>query len=150
MCGLCHKAIEYFEGKDVDLATYEVTWGGDSWVDSVNARAMRERIRRRMTRIAHLAPDRPHPLDYWIWRFGDAVWIALDGEHYNVLQSELRRRFPDRILIIGTLANGSKAWYLPDSESYGKGLYQETASVLRKGSLELLIDSLAREIETMS
>jgi len=113
------------------------------------ARAMRERIRRRMTRVGRLNPDKPHPFPIWIWIFGDALWIALDGEHYNVLQTRLRESCPDTPIIIGTLTNGSQAWYLPDQDSYGKGLYQETASVLAKGALEKLIDSLQSQIHKL-
>jgi hypothetical protein len=80
---------------------------------------------------------------------GDALWIALNGEHYNVLQRRLRAAFPDHPLIIGTLANGSAVWYLPDAESYGKGLYQEEASVLARGSLEALIESITDTIQQM-
>ena len=43
---------------------------------------------------------------------GDSVWIGLNGEHYNLLQRELRRRFPDTPVIVGTLANGSKLYFL--------------------------------------
>lgn len=110
------------------------------------ARAMIERMTRRLTRCASLPPGDSYPYPLRLWRIGDAVWVALDGEHYNVLQCKLRERFPDSPLVIGTLANGSSVWYLPDRDSYGKGLYQEDASVLAPGSLETLIDELAAEI----
>ena len=86
----------------------------------------------------------PYPLV--VWRVGDAVWIALDGEHYNVLQRTLRERFPGVTLVIGTLANGSNVWYLPDANSFGKGLYQEEASVLAQGSLETVIEAATAAI----
>lgn len=113
------------------------------------ARAMRERIRRRLTRVQHLDASRPYPLAAWIWRFGDAVWVALDGEHYNVLQRELRRHFEGTPVIVITLANGSSAWYLPDEDSYGKGLYQEDASILACGSLERVGEHLRSRIEAL-
>lgn len=107
-----------------------------------DARAMVERCTRRLTRLTSLPEAGEYPYPIRAWRIGDAVWLALDGEHYNILQRELRRRFPDAPLIIGTLANGSNVWYLPDEDSFGKpGLYQEEASVLAKGSLEKLIDA---------
>ena len=53
-------------------------------------------------------------------------------------------------LVLGTLANGSNVWYLPDAESYGMpGLYQEEASVLEKGSLEKLIEASAGSIREL-
>lgn len=107
-----------------------------------DARAMVERATRRLTRLVSLPTAHEYPYPIRAWRIGDAVWLALDGEHYNVLQRELRRRFPGTPLIIGTLANGSNVWYVPDADSFGKpGLYQEEASVLAKGSLERLLDA---------
>jgi hypothetical protein len=111
------------------------------------ARAMMERMTRRLTRVEHLPAGDTFPYPLRIWNIGDAVWIALNGEHYNLLQRELRRRFPRRVLVIGTLANGSDVWYLPDKDSYGKGLYQEDASTLARGSLETLIDRASKAIE---
>jgi hypothetical protein len=103
---------------------------------------MAERMTRRLTRV-ELLPEGSHfPYQYRVWRIGDAVWIALNGEHYNVLQRDLRKQFPNTLLIIGTLANGSEVWYLPDHASFGKGLYQEDASILAQGSLEQLRDHI--------
>jgi hypothetical protein len=114
-----------------------------------DARAMVERATRRLTRVEHLVPGDHFPYRGKLWRMGGAVWMALDGEHYNVLQRELRQRYPDRALVIGTLANGSNVWYLPDESSYGKDLYQESASVLARGSLETLIETIAGAIELL-
>ncbi|WP_010581896.1 neutral/alkaline non-lysosomal ceramidase N-terminal domain-containing protein [Schlesneria paludicola] len=108
---------------------------------SRRAHAMIERSTRRMTRVEFLPPGESFPYPIRMWRNGDAVWIALDGEHYNILQRTLRERFPNAPLVIGTLANGSNVWYLPDADSYGLGLYQEEVSVLAKGSLEAVIDA---------
>lgn len=113
------------------------------------ARAMAERATRRLTRVGHLPTSGRFPYRVKLWRTGDAIWIPLNGEHYNVLQTQLRKRFPELILVIGTLANGSDVWYLPDTESYGKGLYQEEASILARGSLEMLIDALEGSIREL-
>jgi hypothetical protein len=114
-----------------------------------DARAMIERMTRRLVRVAHLDEAETYPYPIRLWKMGDAVWVALDGEHYNVLQRNLRNHFPDVPLIIGTLANGSDVWYLPDEDSYGKGLYQEDASILAKGSLEKLEAALIEQIEKL-
>jgi hypothetical protein len=111
-----------------------------------DARAMVERATRRLTRVEHLPVGDRYPYAIHLWRIGDAVWVACDGEHYNFLQRGLRARFPGVPIIVGTLANGSTVWYLPDSRSYGKGLYQEEASILTKGSLEQLEEAIAEEI----
>ena len=110
----------------------------------------KDTARRRLTRVAAIPAGEAYPYPIRLWRIGDAVWVALDGEHYNVLQTQLRERFPNQPLIIGTLANGSNVWYLPDAASYGKGLYQEEASILGRGALETLIDALAARIEELS
>jgi hypothetical protein len=107
-----------------------------------NARAMAERMTRRLTRVGHLDSESHFPYAFHVWKMGDAIWIALNGEHYNVLQREIRDAFPEVVVIVGTLANGSDVWYLPDKDSYGKGLYQEDASILSEGSLELLRDRI--------
>jgi hypothetical protein len=113
---------------------------------SRHARAMLERANRRFSRVEFLPNGETYPYPIIAWRIGDAVWVALDGEHYNILQRTLRSQFPGVPLVIGTIANGSKVWYLPDAESYGLGLYQEEVSVLERGSLETVIDAAAEAI----
>lgn len=106
-----------------------------------------ERRTRHLTRLDMLPPGKRFPLDVTILRLGDAVWLALEGEHYQWLQQTLRARFPQVPLILGTLANGSRCSYLPTRETYGKGIYQESIALLAPGSLEELEESLEREIE---
>ena len=114
-----------------------------------DARAMVERSTRGLAHVEHLPAGDVFPYRADLWRIGDAIWIPLDGEHYNLLQRSLRERFPHHTLIIGTLANGSKAGYLPDNNSYGKGLYQERASFLKQGSLEQLGEALTETIQKL-
>lgn len=113
------------------------------------AHAMVERTMRRMIRIAPLTEGDAYSYPIPLWRIGDAIWIALDGEHYNILQRILRERFPQVTLVIGTVANGSKVWYLPDSTSYGRGLYQEEVSVLERGCLEAVIEATSWAISNL-
>jgi len=115
-----------------------------------DARAMTERATRRLIRVAHLPETSTISYEVPLWIMGDAIWVSLNGEHYNVLQTELRRRFPSHTLIIGTIANGSDVWYLPDKDSFGKGLYQEEASILGQGSLEKLIAALDNTISELT
>ncbi len=114
-----------------------------------DARAMIERRTRRLTRVEFLPEGDAFPYEARLWRIGDAVWVILNGEHYNSLQRDLRAQFPHIAIIVGTLANGSEVWYLPDEQSYGKGLYQEDASILAQGSLETLTTAVAAKIEEM-
>ncbi len=114
-----------------------------------SARAMLERADRSFTRFGGLPEGDHYPLCIPLWRMGDAIWIPLNGEHYNVLQRELRARFPQQALVFGTLANGSQVWYVPDAASFGKGLYQEDASILAKGCLEIILQGLTTGIHAL-
>ncbi|MCP4787873.1 MAG: hypothetical protein GY903_02150 [Fuerstiella sp.] len=133
---------EWLAKQDAAIASGDTSAAAD-------ARAMAERMTRRLVRVEHLPVSKALPYPVRIWKLGDAIWLALDGEPYNVLQRRLRETFPDTSIVVGTLANGSKAWYLPDRDSYGKGLYQEDASVLARGALEQLLDSIVSQIRTM-
>jgi hypothetical protein len=153
-------ALKYRDdlGSAVELQAEHAKWereqaAADAAGDSIrarDARAMIERATRRLTRIDSLPPGESYPYPIRAWRLGDAVWLALDGEHYNVLQRTLRERFPETPIVVGTIANGSNVWYLPDAGSYGKGLYQESASVLAKGSLESLVSALITTVHSLT
>jgi hypothetical protein len=114
-----------------------------------DARAHVERATRYLTRVRHLPAGDHYPFRTTLWRIGDTVWVPLDGEHYNVLQRRLRERFPGLAVVVGTIANGSNVWYLPDADSYGKGLYQDEVAVVERGSLEKLIEAIGRGIKEL-
>jgi hypothetical protein len=108
---------------------------------------MVERMTRWRTRLALLPPGRVFPLPVTLWQMGDAFWLAVEAEHYQQLQRALRDRFPGVPIVVMTLANGSRVSYLPQAETYGKGIYQESIAVLAAGSLEQLIEVVAQEID---
>jgi hypothetical protein len=114
--------------------------------EAADARAMVERMTRRLVRVRDLPAGRTYAFQIRIWRFGDVVWVVLEGEHYNVLQRRIRESFPDVAIVVASLVNGSVCWYLPDEQAYGKGLYQEDASVLAQGSLETLTAAIIEQI----
>ena len=97
-------------------------------------------------RLSMLPPGPEYPLPVMLLQTGDAFWVAIEAEHYNVLQRELRRRFSGSALVVMTLMDGGRVAYLPTAETYGKGLYQETIAVLAPGSLEALIDEVAAQL----
>jgi glutaredoxin len=43
MCGLCHKAMDFFREQGVPFIAHEVVWTGSGWKDTPAARLMRER-----------------------------------------------------------------------------------------------------------
>ena len=118
---------------------------GDS-AKAADCRAMAERKRRLLHRLSQLPAGEKFPLQVTLWRVGDAFWLGVQGEFYSVLQTELRRRFPGKAIIVATIAADWGASYLPSRELYGTGIYQETIAVVAPGSLEQLLESVAARI----
>ncbi|MCA9216963.1 MAG: hypothetical protein KDB27_28035, partial [Planctomycetales bacterium] len=112
-------------------------------------RALAERQKRALGRLAGKPDGKRFPLQTATWRMGDAIWVAVQGEPYSLLQESLRKRFPDNPIIVITIANGWGPSYLPPREIYGEGIYQEVISWLAPGSLERLIEELSNRIDAM-
>lgn len=101
-----------------------------------DVRAMCERSRRQLDRLRHLPHHEEYPLAVWLWKLGDALWVAIEGEPYNALQAWLRKRFADRPVIITVMVNGARNCYMPTREAYSKKLYQVEVALLGPGCLE--------------
>jgi hypothetical protein len=114
--------------------------------EAAECRAMVERQTRMLARLAALPAGPTFPLRATLLRLGDAWWLAVQGESYSLLQTELRRRIPAAPLVVISLAHSWGPSYLPTRESYGHGIYQESIAVLAPGSLEELIDQLAQRM----
>lgn len=114
-----------------------------------DCRAMAERRTRMLARLRMLSKGETFPYQVAAWRIGDAVWLALQGEPYSMLQSELRQRFPDTPIIIAAISGHWGPAYLPPAELYGKGVYQESIAVLEPGCLEQLIGRLSQMVEDL-
>ncbi|HQZ28606.1 MAG: hypothetical protein KBF76_13315 [Verrucomicrobiales bacterium] len=106
-------------------------------------RALAERKTRLLHRLRQLPQGDHYPLQVVVWQIGDAFWIGVQGESYSLLQTELRRRFPDKTLIIASIAADWGASYLTPRELYDTGIYQESIAVVVAGSLEQLIESIS-------
>lgn len=104
--------------------------------------ALVERLSRALTRWSACPPGDALPYQVALLRLGDAVWVLVESEPYQQLQTELRRRFPQTPLVVVVLANGWRCSYLPPADRYGLGLYQETVAMLAPGCLETLIDAI--------
>jgi len=113
---------------------------------AAECRALAERKSRLLHRLRELPQGDHYPLQVALWQIGDAVWIGVQGESYSLLQTELRRRFPDKILIVASIAADWGASYLPPRELYDTGIYQESIAIAAAGSLEQLIDSIASRL----
>src|SRR5262249_28374176 len=112
-----------------------------------DCRALAERMTRRLVRLRGLPPGETFPFPVALWQMGEALWLAVEGEHYQHLQRSLRERFPGVPIVVITLANGSRPAYLSPADAYGKGIYQESIAVLAPGCLERLIEEVGRQIE---
>jgi len=120
--------------------------------DERSAQVARAKVERQVRAVNRLdAAPTGTTLNYpmTIWRMGDAIWLAIDGEPYNLLQRRLRQRFADVPIVVATLAGASGVGYLPPAEEYGKGIYQESIATTAPGSLEQVIDAIATQIEGM-
>ncbi|MGI8977814.1 MAG: neutral/alkaline non-lysosomal ceramidase N-terminal domain-containing protein [Pirellulaceae bacterium] len=141
------------EGTEELLAKYtadeELAQRSGGQAAARDARALVERQTRMLRRLSQLPEGTTYPFDLQVWRMGDAVWVAVPGEHYSYLQTNLRARFPGRIIVVITLTGGWGPSYVPTRETYGKGLYQESIAVLSPGSLEKIADELASRIATI-
>lgn len=126
----------------------EARAAGDE-IKTRDAHALAERQTRWLTRLTTLPPGPNFPFPFMLLRVGGAIWLGVEGEPYNLLQTALRERFPTTPIIIMVLSGGSRAWYLPTAETYGKGIYQESMANLAPGSLEKLIAALEHEIATL-
>lgn len=112
-----------------------------------DARALVERRTRLLRRLETLPPGPAYPFPVTLMRMGNAWWLAVSGEPYNLLQTELRRRFPHTPVVVMTLSDGWGPSYLPPRDLYDKGVYQESVSALAPGCLETLIDQLAAAMQ---
>ena len=111
-----------------------------------DCRAQVEIKTRQLVRLRTLPPGPSYPFPINMWQIGDAIWVALEAEHYQLLQSSLRERFPNTTIIVATIVNGSLQSYLPPREVYGTGIYQDSVALLAPGSLEMLIDEIGAQI----
>jgi len=85
-----------------------------------------------------------HPA--WIWLLGDAVIVAHPGEAYSVMQTELRRRHPDRTILVLNLTNGPGYLYLPSADAYPRDRYQVWQTLYEPGALEAVIEQVDRVV----
>ncbi|WP_397568723.1 neutral/alkaline non-lysosomal ceramidase N-terminal domain-containing protein [Schlesneria sp. T3-172] len=114
-----------------------------------DCRAKAERAKRALGRLANLPPGDTYPLSVSVHVVGESVWITSGGEPYQVLAKELRTRFPHLTVLYSPLADGVEVGYLLPEGEYGKGLYQEEPTILPRGSLEVLRDTLIQKVEKL-
>lgn len=125
----------------------------DAHGDKIAARdygARAERARRWIGRVKRLPQDGVMPYDFSVRRMGDAFWVSVGGEPYNVIQTTLRARFPDHPIVMTVLAGSLAVAYLLPQDRYGLGLYQEEPSCLAPGCLEQVTEAVGDYIEELA
>jgi hypothetical protein len=110
--------------------------------------ARAEQATRQMWRLKALPPDR-FPFPATVARLGDAFWVFVAGEHYQILQTQLRARFPKHPIVVATITGGWQPGYVPPSDADGRGIYQEKIAVVAAGSAEQIIESIAARIQSL-
>ncbi len=116
---------------------------------AADCRARVERVRRAMRRIEGLPTDRKAAAyGVTLWRIGEGILVMVSGEPYNVLQCELRARFPVTAVVVVVLCNRGTGGYLLPRDNYGTGLYQEQAAVIGPGGLEEVTEAIARQMKS--
>jgi hypothetical protein len=111
--------------------------------------ARAERARRWLARVDTLPDGETYPYHFSVHRLGDAIWATCSGEPYSLLQVELRRRFPDKTILLSPVSGDQPVAYLLPEDRYGLGLYQEEPSILAPGCLEAVIEAMAGRIEAL-
>lgn len=112
-----------------------------------DCRAKVEQCTRQLTRLEALAPGRSVSVAVQLGQIGDAIWIFVPGELYQIFQTTLRQRFASHPVIIATLTNDWQPGYIPPASTYGYGIYQEVIAATSAGCLETLVETIARRLE---
>ncbi|MCE9605664.1 MAG: hypothetical protein K8U03_12290 [Planctomycetia bacterium] len=114
------------------------------------ARARAERMTRQLNKLSSLPTGKTFPYTVSIARTGGLLWVVAPGELYQMLQIELRKRFPKFTLIVATISNDWQPGYFPDRPTYGRGIYQEQIAVVAPGSLETVIQQVGDKIAQLT
>jgi hypothetical protein len=136
-----------------DLPTIEDTTANrQHWLNEELVRVCRangEQMTRQLARLNALTPGKMCPLPVTLALVGDAIWVFVPGELYQVFQQELRARFHPRPVIVTTLTGDWQPGYIPPAAAFGYGIYQEVIAATSAGSLELLIEDVTRGLKQM-
>lgn len=138
-----HTEREYWQEKETQARHH-----GDE-ITVRDCRAQVEQRTRQLARLDALVPGVAYPLEVQVGAIGDAIWLFLPGELYQVFQTTLRHRFAPRPVLIATLTNGWQPGYIPPAHAFGYGIYQEVIAATGAGCLEILIESITRRIHEL-
>lgn len=109
--------------------------------------ALSERLRRKLWVRRAVGDGRTTVLPLWLWQLGDALLLGQPAEAYSHLQTALRHRFQDRLLVVMNLTNGCNFGYLPPAELYDQDVYQVWQTPFARGSLERVLEACQEAVE---
>lgn len=126
------------------LEDLEIEWKG------IDPNALDERLRRASRlRLGYKSGQMTlHPA--WIWHWGDAIFVAQPGEAYSYLQTELRRRHPEKVIFVMNLTNFPGMYYLPTESAYEKLTYAAEVTIIAPGALEALLEAIDKSIKGLA
>jgi hypothetical protein len=110
-------------------------------------RAQVEQRTRQLNRLHHLDPGHSYPLTAHVGCVGDAIWVFVPGELYQVFQTTLRERCALRPVFVTTLTNDWQPGYIPPASTFGYEIYQEVIAATGPGASEILIESISRKLQ---
>jgi hypothetical protein len=118
----------------------------EEWA-GIDPDALEERISRATRlRIGYQSNSEvTHPV--WIWKWGEAIFVAQPGEAYSYIQTELRKRNPNRIIFVVNLTNAPGLFYLPVRSAYNAPAYQAWQTLLAPGCIEAVTDYVDNELK---
>src|SRR5206468_12974587 len=121
----------------------------------IAAHALAERLARARQIRREIGDDRASQVPLWLWRRGDTVVVGEPNEAYSWLQTELRRCFAGRVVVVMNLRSGYGPGYLPRAALYDhEDLYEVWQTPYARGSLERLVrvakQGIAKHIDRKS
>jgi hypothetical protein len=111
-----------------------------------DCRARAEQMTRQLWKLQALPAGDVFPLNVTLARLGEAVWLFVPGEHYQALQTSLRKELPGIPLVVSTITGGWQPGYIPPQEAYGRGIYQEQIAVVSAGSAERIAAAISESL----
>ncbi|MBI1347777.1 hypothetical protein GC163_15995 [bacterium] len=114
-----------------------------------DCRAQVEQRTRQLTRLNNLVPGRSYPLTLRLGILGEAIWVFVPGELYQIFQLTLRERFATHPVYVTTLTNDWQPGYIPPASTYGYEIYQEVIAATSPGCLESLIETISRRLTVL-
>ncbi len=111
-----------------------------------DCRAQVEQRTRQINRLSNLVPGCCYPLALQLGILGDAVWVFVPGELYQIFQITIRERFAAHPVFVTTLTNDWQPGYIPPASVYGYEIYQEVIAATAAGCLESLIETISRRL----